>query len=136
MRTSFTFMAKCRYLKFPVFFALALALFGGTVMLLWNWLMPTIFGLTTLSFWQALGLFILARLLFSSMGFGGRRGSCNRRHFGRHTNEMREKWMTLSFSERREWFKKRGFHRGCGFPSRPGFDSFSTKEENDTPRNE
>ena len=33
-------------------------------MLLWNWLMPTIFGLTTLTFWQTLGLIILAHIIF------------------------------------------------------------------------
>jgi len=37
-------------------------------MTLWNILMPMIFNLPALSFWQALGLFILARILF---GFGG-----------------------------------------------------------------
>jgi len=33
-------------------------------MLLWNWLMPTIFGLTTLTFWQTLGLIILVHIVF------------------------------------------------------------------------
>lgn len=33
------------------------------VMLLWNWLMPMIFGLPTISFWQSLGLITLFRLL-------------------------------------------------------------------------
>ena len=33
------------------------------VMLLWNWLMPMIFGLPTIGFWQALGLITLFRLL-------------------------------------------------------------------------
>ena len=31
---------------------------------LWNWLMPEIFGLTTLDFWQALGISLLASCLF------------------------------------------------------------------------
>ena len=33
-------------------------------MLLWNWLMPIIFGLCTLTFWQACGLLLLASFLF------------------------------------------------------------------------
>ena len=33
-------------------------------MLLWNWLMPMIFGLTTLTFWQAFGLMLLCSFLF------------------------------------------------------------------------
>lgn len=32
-------------------------------MLLWNWLMPMIFGLPVLTFWQAWGLWILLGLI-------------------------------------------------------------------------
>lgn len=35
-------------------------------MLLWNWLMPVIFGLPVLSLWQALGLFVLTRILLGA----------------------------------------------------------------------
>ncbi|OGU34623.1 MAG: hypothetical protein A2068_14665 [Ignavibacteria bacterium GWB2_35_6b] len=42
--------------------------FGYFVMLLWNWLMPEIFGLPELTYWQAAGVIILARLLFGGMG--------------------------------------------------------------------
>jgi hypothetical protein len=34
-------------------------------MLLWNWLMPVIFGLSEISFWQAVGLNLLASILFA-----------------------------------------------------------------------
>ena len=40
--------------------------FGWIVMLLWNWLMPAIFGVTTITFWQAWGLVVLAHLLFKT----------------------------------------------------------------------
>ncbi len=57
-----------------VFGAIALAglaiLFGFVIMWLWNWLMPEIFGLTTLSYWQAVGLFILLKLLLGGCGSG------------------------------------------------------------------
>ncbi len=43
-------------------------LFGNVIMWLWNWLMPKFFGLRTIGFWEGLGLFLLARILF---GFGG-----------------------------------------------------------------
>jgi hypothetical protein len=36
-------------------------------MWLWNWLMPKFFGLATITFWEGLGLFLLAHILF---GFG------------------------------------------------------------------
>jgi hypothetical protein len=55
---------------------LILVLLAGlalAVMLLWNWLMPEIFGLPTLSFVQALGLTVLCHLLFK-LGTGGGKG--------------------------------------------------------------
>jgi hypothetical protein len=36
------------------------------VMLLWDWLMPTLFGLTTITWFQAWGLMFLCGLLFKS----------------------------------------------------------------------
>lgn len=36
------------------------------IMWLWNWLMPAIFGLTVINYWQALGLELLSSLLFKS----------------------------------------------------------------------
>ncbi len=41
-------------------------LFGLLVELLWNWLMPEIFGLPTINYWQAFGLIILAKIFFGS----------------------------------------------------------------------
>lgn len=43
-------------------------LFGWFVMLLWNWLMPVIFGLTTIGYWQAWGLLMLGGFLFKNSG--------------------------------------------------------------------
>ena len=40
------------------------ALVGLTIMSLWNWIMPAVFGLGMISFWQAIGMLILGRLLF------------------------------------------------------------------------
>jgi len=46
--------------------------FGIFVHMLWNWLMPPIFNLGTITWSQAFGLMVLARLLFGSMGHHGR----------------------------------------------------------------
>jgi len=51
-------------LLLAVLFAL---LFGLIVQLLWNWLMPAIFGLGKISYWQAFGIIILAKILFSGI---------------------------------------------------------------------
>jgi len=62
-----------RVLKIVLFAVLAIPLFGFLVMWLWNWLMPAVFSLHTISFWQALGLLILSKILLT--GFHGRAGS-------------------------------------------------------------
>jgi hypothetical protein len=49
-----------------VFLSLMSLVIAYPVMLLWNWVMPEIFGLTTISFWQALGLLLLSGLLIKS----------------------------------------------------------------------
>ncbi|MDX9777442.1 MAG: hypothetical protein RBT43_01625 [bacterium] len=46
-------------------------LFGFVIKGLWNALMPEIFGLKTIGYWQALGLTILSRILFGGMPKGG-----------------------------------------------------------------
>ncbi len=51
-------------------------LFGFIIMWLWNWLMPMIFGLTTLTFWEAVGVFILFKILLGGCsGFGDKSSS-------------------------------------------------------------
>jgi len=102
----------------------AYAVFGVVVMLLWNALMPTLFAFPQISYLQAAGLLILARVLFgglSGLGHGvGRRGifgSGEDRLF-HHGNKLREKWMNMSADERKEFFEKEKdffkFHRGGG----------------------
>jgi len=46
--------------------SLACLVYALPIMLLWNWLMPKIFGLITINFWEALGLCCLAAFLFKS----------------------------------------------------------------------
>jgi hypothetical protein len=65
-------------------------LFGWVVMLLWNGLMPDIFGLKRLTYWQAWGLLILSHILFRGFGSGhgsGRSDRKRRRHLRRYLRE-------------------------------------------------
>ena len=55
--------------------ALFALVFGWLVMLLWNWLMPAIFHLGVITYWQAFGIVVLGKLLFGGIGGG--------RHVGR-----------------------------------------------------
>ncbi|WP_185212524.1 hypothetical protein [Sphingobacterium mizutaii] len=90
-----------------IFFFLLIAL----LQFLWNKLMPEIFGLKTIDYWQALGLFILSKLLFGR-GFG-KPGS----GFGRKMRQRELDRSDLSEEEkerlREEW--KRRFDSKCGF---------------------
>jgi hypothetical protein len=88
--------------KFLAIALVALLLASLAVMLLWNWLVPAIFGLHAIHFGQALGLLVLARLLVG--GFHGR-GGC--RGPGRH--RMIERWMQMSPEEREQFM--RGLHK-------------------------
>ncbi|MGS2738654.1 hypothetical protein [Sinomicrobium sp. M5D2P17] len=50
-----------------------IALYVFVVMQLWNWLMPYVFGITALTFWQTLGVLLLCKLLFLGSGWNYRR---------------------------------------------------------------
>lgn len=49
-----------------VVIALFSFLFGWFIMLLWNALLPAIFGITTITYWQGVGLYLLTNILFKS----------------------------------------------------------------------
>ena len=66
------------YAPLAILGVLLFIVIGGTVVqLLWNWLLPPLFGWRQITFWQALGLLALCRILFG--GFGRHGGS------GRHS---------------------------------------------------
>lgn len=80
-----------------------IALGGFSVKLLWNFVVPPLFGWHAIGFWQALGLLALCRILFG--GFGGHRGN----HSGVR-RKMRDRWENMTPEERekcREAFQKR-----------------------------
>jgi hypothetical protein len=62
---------------------------GYIVMWLWNWLLPGLFGVSAITFWQGVGIVILARILFGSFGHG-HRGHHRPHH--RCQNHSKQKW--------------------------------------------
>ncbi len=78
-----------------------IALGGWLVMSLWNWLTPALFGWRLITFWQAVGILALCRILFGGLGCGGHRGN----HRGRR---MAERWEKMT-PEERERFRQ-GLH--------------------------
>jgi hypothetical protein len=107
----------------PLFVAgfLGLVALGGEIVRqLWNWLLPPLFGVPEIRFWQALGLLALSRILVG--GFGGRGGSHSDsarrermadRIADRVTERMAERVERMT-PEQRERFRQRLRER-CGF---------------------
>ncbi len=104
-----------------MFFMMVIFIFvvGGIVMFLWNALMPTIFGLTTIGYLQAIGLLALAKIFFS--GFGGGRGM----HSGRHDwkNKMKHRWDCMSDEQKEKMKNKMGDRFAEKFGTAEGDDS-------------
>ncbi len=101
-------------------FALA---FGWLVMILWNWLMPSIFHLGTLTYWESFGIVILAKLIFG--GIAGPKGGRGRNPWGGNPFEHghgrrhgRDEWRWY-----REFWEQEG---------RPAFDRFMEKKRAET----
>jgi hypothetical protein len=99
---------------------LAVAVFitvgGVVVQWLWNWLAPSIFGWRQVTFWQAVGLLALCRILFGGIGRHGCHHSGNGPRiggrWGRMTPEERERF-------RRRMREMWGFSASTGEPKAP-----------------
>ncbi len=108
-------MKTCGKRRWYLFIPLALVgftAFGFLTMTLWNKLMPNLFNLPLITFWQTIGLLVLSRLLLG--GFGGH-------HRGMHHHLkgglMHHRWNKMS-PEERERFQQRmhqhmEYRRGC-----------------------
>ncbi len=93
-----------RGLKIAAIGIVAVTVFGFILMSLWNWLAPAVFGARTISFWQALGILILSKILFG--GFG-------RPSHGFHWKDrMRERWARMTPGERETF--RHGMRNRCG----------------------
>jgi hypothetical protein len=102
---------------FAVLTVLGIFAFGYVFMQLWNWLMPDLFNLHAITFWQGVGLLVLGKMLFGGFRskWGGRcgYGHCGGGHRGYWRNRWEEKMMNMS-PEEREKFKQR-MKEKCGY---------------------
>jgi len=78
---------------------------GEVVMRLWNWLLPPLFGWRTITFWQAVGLLALCRILFGGLGGHGS-------HRGNSGQKIRDRWERMTPEEREKW--REAFQRHWG----------------------
>jgi hypothetical protein len=83
-----------KYAGFGVLGVAAVFLFTYLVMLLWNALVPDLFNGPVLGYWQTMGVFILAKILFSGIGGGSHKGerSSHVRRYRSHEDFPRSKW--------------------------------------------
>lgn len=95
-------------LKIPLMiggFILIVAGLSFVVMWLWNAILPDLLGVGTLSFWKALGLLVLSKILFG--GFGG---GCKEKKKHGPPRRFREKWRNMDEEEQQkfkeEWKKR------------------------------
>ena len=102
-----------RGLKIAMFAVLGVAafiLFGWVIQSLWNALLPELFGWRTITFWQAMGLFVLSKILLGGFTFRDRARRNGAWGMGYY---WKRKWMNMS-PEERERFKQKMRER-CGF---------------------
>jgi len=103
---------KRRWVFFFILLApLFLVAIGAVVMFLWNAILPAVIHVGTINFWQALGILILSKILFS-----GFRHDYPRRSMHSHSklHHLREKWEKMTDEEKakykEEW--KNFYHPG------------------------
>jgi hypothetical protein len=94
-----------RISKFVVIGLLVVAVVTFIVMHLWNWLAPSVFGWHVITYWQALGILILSKILFG--GFRGRPGPSP---YWR--DRMMRRWAQMTPEEREKF--RQSMRAGCG----------------------
>lgn len=116
-----------------IFTAVALGfLFGWLVMLLWNWLMPLLFGIKVITYWQAFGIVLLSKLLFGSIHHGGKKhhGCWSHHHINKCKSD--EDWMPAG--DYRNW---KHYHKYWKERGKEDFESYlrniDTKREPNEP---
>ncbi len=106
--------------------AAAFTALGFVIMYLWNSILPATIHVGTITFWQALGIFVLAKILF---GFGGKGPGGGRPFWWKR--EMRKKMRNMT-AEEREKFKEEMYRRmDCWHSPSDNFrHSFYKNQEN------
>jgi hypothetical protein len=85
---------------------LFIAIGGEIVLHLWNWLLPPLFGWRQITFWQAIGLLVLCRILFGGVSGRGM-------HRSNYRHRMAERWEHMTPEEREKF--RQSWRGRCGF---------------------
>ena len=100
-------MKKTWIRKIPVIIGIAMVaafVFSGVVMLLWNNILPSVLHVGAITFWQAMGILVLSKLLFG--GMRGRRGAGG----GQWKKRMFGQWQQMTPEEKEMFAAKSGCH--------------------------
>ncbi len=89
--------------------------FGYLVKVLWNWLMPSLFGLKTITYWQGVGLIILAKLFFG-MNMKG--------HSGKSSKKKHWKGCEGDFDDKKSWGKWKCYNEYWKAEGKDAFEKF------------
>jgi Ca2+/H+ antiporter, TMEM165/GDT1 family len=97
-----------RAIFIPIGIAAIIFLCGWIVMLLWNCVLPSVIGVGVITFWQALGILVLAKILFG----GFKHGHGHSKYYHGHWHDWHGKWMNMSREEKEkmkaEWKERCG----------------------------
>lgn len=104
---------------------LAVVVFGGVVMALWNNVLAAVTNVHTITFWQALGLLLLSKILFG--GFRGGGWGSGRYYWKR---KMQQKWSNMTPDEREKF--KQEWQRRCGGWGHQSWSEKTSSEEANT----
>lgn len=114
--TGRSYCKKRFYFTFPLM-VIGLFAVSGIVMLLWNAVVPSICSsVTMLSYWQAMGLFVLSRILFGGFHFRGHHHDHHAHRHAQFVGKFKEKLMDMN-EEEREQFKNQWKQRCCKTPN-------------------
>jgi hypothetical protein len=117
-------------LKFIVLAAIFCCAIGFSVQFLWNWLIPELFHGPLITFWQAIGLCLLGKLIFGWHGNGG--GPWGMRAKQQWRRKMMERMEHMSEEEKDKLREKM---RRCSIGNRWGNEGFYD-EPKDQPKTE
>jgi len=102
-----------RFIFIPIMAIAAIGIISGIVMLLWNNILPDVFGIRAITYWQSMGILVLSKILF---GFKGGRPGWGRHHgWGRN---MHEKLANMT-PEERDNFKEQWARRAAEWHGHP-----------------
>lgn len=127
------FQFRKKFIFIPFIAIGAFALISYIVMLLWNNLLPNIFHLGAITFWQAAGLLVLSKILFGFGGRGGRGGGPWMRHRMERFKNMSPEEQQRFREEMRARCGKWGGHRGGFDWDQPAENTGKPSEETSKP---